>query len=647
MDSEPSSSAVRQEELGSCDSGGVVMRESCDPMTHSQNLEKYPSSSNGAEEIKPDSKSVLDGKYGSEEVYFSREVNQEAGFEEGMPIKTGSKEVCFSRDQEAGLASSASNSTEQVGGPQVVPQYSDRGEVIGASSGGDSVPLEVVPESSGHVFEGRGDGSCDSVAGAVQHQINVGEEGEGRPPRPTDTQSDQHGMETEFQEIQTESRDLKETMEMGSQEKLNETETEEQEEMEVESHDKGVESHDKGKEMKDESHDKGAEMEVESHDKGKEMEVVSHDKGKEMEVELHDSKMETQMEKHDVKMGMGVESHDVRKEKDELKTETMQVEEETKALQFPEKQGSQLKSHNMEDKSHPVEDKLDVEWCDKVTGLSLKTLGNKDIQSSLNMELSVEIPDSNIKPRLKVPEEQEVERKEVNPNLEWLTSDKMNEIQSILKEVEPQLEEQVEKQAVEKEVESRRMESESIEVSLEKPHDKVDGVNESESGGEVEGANGSKGNTNESKSIGKVANVNESRLVEGANESESCVKVEGANGSESGRGKEEGVNECASKEDPVFPHTALWSELESGDDPKTAEGGQEMTLCDREGESHDLLAGKEVESVGEPCGAGVGSGEGKEGEPHESRNVEDDLCGVKGVESLQSNDKQVDQDNDV
>ena len=255
MDSEPSSSVAQQEEVGSCDSVGVVMHLSCDPVTHSQNLEKYPASSDEAGEVKPDSKA-----YGG-----------------GMPPSNGSERVFIGRgaNQEAGLAHSVStaNSREQLA-------------LIGAFRGG----VVLGPDSdccSGRVLEDGGivDGqSFDSVAG-VHSQVGSGE---GRPPS-TDTVSEPRDTERESRK---DSHDLKEEkLEMASQERLHEAELHE-----VESHNKmEVKSNDQGKEMEVESRDKETEMEVESRDKETEMEI---DSNKELEMELCDAKKEKGVESH-------------------------------------------------------------------------------------------------------------------------------------------------------------------------------------------------------------------------------------------------------------------------------------------------------------------------------------------------------------
>ncbi|CAI8025463.1 Histone-lysine N-methyltransferase SETD2 [Geodia barretti] len=166
MDSEPSSSVAQQEEVGSCDSVGVVMHLSCDPLTHSQNLEKYPASSDEAGELKPDSKATFEG---------------------GMPPSNGSEQVLISRgaNQEPGLAHSVStaNSREQVA-------------LIGAFRGG----VVLGPDSdcsSGRVLEegGISDGqSCDSVAGV--HSTDTVSE-----PRNTERESRKDSHDLKKREI--------------------------------------------------------------------------------------------------------------------------------------------------------------------------------------------------------------------------------------------------------------------------------------------------------------------------------------------------------------------------------------------------------------------------------------------------------------
>ena len=345
MDSEPSSSVAQQEEVGSCDSVGVVMHLSCDPLTHSQNLEKYPASSDEAGELKPDSKATFEG---------------------GMPPSNGSEQVLISRgaNQEPGLAHSVStaNSREQVA-------------LIGAFRGG----VVLGPDSdcsSGRVLEegGISDGqSCDSVAGV--HSTDTVSE-----PRNTerDSRKDSHDLK-------------KDKLEMASQERLLETEL--HEDMEVESHNEGkemeVKSHDQCKEMEVESRDKETELEVESRDNETEMEVESHDKETEMgidskkEPELCDAKQEEGVESHGREVeGKASQSQECQIKSQEGKVETFESCDNVTGLFMEAPGNNDIQSSNKHVESSlrlPGEQEGDKkEVCKLVQG--------EEVQSSLNDE---------------------------------------------------------------------------------------------------------------------------------------------------------------------------------------------------------------------------------------------------------------------
>ena len=310
MDSEPSK-VVQQEELGSCDSGGVVMHMSCDPVTDSQSLENPPGSGDGPRDMKPDSESevgVPPPENGRERVDFRGEGNQEVGV------------------ADSGLTGS---SRQQV--------------VRGAASHGG---VEVPPDSdssTGQVLEGcrMGNGQpvlpCDSAASMLPQVVVASGERLG-DLRWTDTGNESHDMDKKSHDTQIGSRDLKEKLEVESREKSNE---ELQEEMEVEPHG-----------MRD----------VMSHDRKKEMEVESHETEKEMGIGVQEMNEEGRVESHDMNREMEMESNGMKKEVDI--EEDMEVgEAEGKTCEDPEPQNSQVKSHDNMEERHDVETK---EVCDEM-----------------------------------------------------------------------------------------------------------------------------------------------------------------------------------------------------------------------------------------------------------------------------------------
>ena len=298
MDSEPSK-VVQQEELGSCDSGGVVMHMSCDPVTNSQSLENPPGSGDGPRDMKPDSESEVGvplPENGRERVDFRGEGNQEVGVV-----------------ADSGLTGSCRRQVVQGA----------------ASQGGVVVPPDS-DSSTGQVLEGCRMGSeqpvlsCDSAAGMLPQVVVASGERLG-DLRWTNTGNESH-------DIQIGSHDLKEKLEVESREKSNE---ELQEKMEVEPHG-----------MKD----------VMSHDRKKEMEVESHDKEKEMAIGIQEMNKERRVESHDVSREMEVESNGMKKEVDV--EENMEIgEAEGKACEDPEPQNSQVKSHHNMEERHGVETK--------------------------------------------------------------------------------------------------------------------------------------------------------------------------------------------------------------------------------------------------------------------------------------------------
>ena len=248
MDSEPSKQLVEREEEGSCDSGGVVMSMSCDPVA----IENESTAERNAGEMKIESEVRVRGMVAESVGEMGR--GSRVGSEQGQVLGVSLESVVVGDVEER---ESESMVCDSVAGVQ-------HGELT-VSTGEDQgkVPLG----DTHYATQGVGERSCDMEGSSCNVQVDSHDQSHDKDERSCDMQVESHDKDRSH-DMQVESH--------GKEVRSHD--------MQVESHDKEVRSHD----MQLESHDK----EVRSHD----MQLESHDKKErshDMQLQSHDRKVES------------------------------------------------------------------------------------------------------------------------------------------------------------------------------------------------------------------------------------------------------------------------------------------------------------------------------------------------------------------
>ena len=295
MDSEPSKQLVEREEEGSCDSGGVVMSMSCDPVA----IENESTAERNAGEMKIESEVRVRGMVAESVGEMGR--GSRVGSEQGQVLGVSLESVVV------GDVESESMVCDSVAGVQ-------HGELTVSTGEEDQ---EKVPLSDTHyATQGVSERSCDMEGSSCNVQVDSHDQSHDKDERSCDMQVESHDKDRS-QDMQVESHDKDRSHDM-----------------QVESHGKEVRSHD----MQVESHDKEVrshDMQLESHDK----EVRSHD----MQLESHDKKERS----HD----MQLQSHD-KEESHDRKVESLDKDEGSDDTEMVSRDISESQSDSMERKSY-------------------------------------------------------------------------------------------------------------------------------------------------------------------------------------------------------------------------------------------------------------------------------------------------------
>ena len=292
MDSEPSKQLVEREEEGSCDSGGVVMSMSCDPVA----IENESTAERNAGEMKIESEVRVRGMVAESVGEMGR--GSRVGSEQGQVLGVSLEGVVVGDVEER---ESESMVCDSVAGVQ-------HGELT-VSTGEEE--QEKVPLGDTHyATQGVSERSCDMEGSSCNVEVDSHDQSHDKDERSCDMQVESHDKDRS-QDMQVESHDKDRSHDM-----------------QVESHGKEVRSHD----MQVESHDK----EVRSHD----MQLESHDK----EVRSHDM----QLESHDKKE----RSHDMQLQSHDRKVESLDKDEGSDDTEMVSRDISESQSDSMERKSY-------------------------------------------------------------------------------------------------------------------------------------------------------------------------------------------------------------------------------------------------------------------------------------------------------
>ena len=324
MDSEPSKQLVEREEEGSCDSGGVVMSMSCDPVA----IENESTAERNAGEMKIESEVRVRGMVAESVGEMGR--GSRVGSEQGQVLGVSLESVVVGDVEER---ESESMVCDSVAGVQ-------HGELT-VSTGEEE--QEKVPLGDTHyATQGVSERSCDMEGSSCNVEVDSHDQSHDKDERSCDMQVESHDKDRS-QDMQVESHDKDRSHDMQVESHGKEVRSHD---MQVESHDKEVRSHD----MQLESHDK----EVRSHD----MQLESHDKKErshDMQLQSHDRKVES-LDKDEGSDDTEMVSHDI----SESQSDSMERKSYTDDIQGT---SHTEHSHRVHVESGDIESKSrDVQW---------------------------------------------------------------------------------------------------------------------------------------------------------------------------------------------------------------------------------------------------------------------------------------------